>query len=333
MSTDIQNIEPLGIFNIDSLFDDQFTIAKFQEAIVKDHRNSNDVIEGVRKAIYQAAENDPDGKETRFVVDLDDELKKAIDEGSVKLVTNPGGEIFAQLRDEQGRFGKKLPIKEELIEQDISLKEVELALQMNAIGEKLEVIIDAINSINNRISDILEGQHNDRLGLYYSGMSLFIEARTVSDELLRKQITAQAIKSLSDATAQIIQELRTSVQYLVTEQYLKSKKKKAEIDERLSIIRQCYDIAFRAYFLKAAIYHENGEIQAMLSAMEEYGRFVEKLIVPHAGKLSELDDQNQFIEKGTWGIICNSLKQCNELKMRISQNHIYYLDGGIGNGN
>ncbi len=326
MNTDIITSD-----NVFALFDEQFTINELRNSIINDRNEANTVIFKIREAIYNAAINNTEEKETRFVVDLDDELKNAIHEGRVKLVTNSQGQSFAQLVDEKGRFGPKLPIKEELEEQGLSIEKAEFALQMNAIGEKLEEIISAINKLENRISDVLEGQHNDRLGLFYSGTSLFIEAQTINDEILKKQITAQALKSLSDANAQLIQELRASVRYLVTEKYLKSKNKKADIDEHLEIINQCYYIIYRASFLKVTIYLEEGEIQAMLAAMNEYRRFVENLIVPYAGKLSELDAKNPFIEKGTWATICNTLKGCNDLKTRITQNHTYYLIGEVSN--
>ncbi len=308
-----------------SLFDEQFSIADLQEAIADEEKAKDSVMMAVRNAVKKAANQDGEEEGSRYVVDLDDSLKEAISSGDIKLDTNSAGEIFAQLRDENGHFGKRLPIKEELIEQGVSVEAVELALQMDVIRDQLKEIISALSSIEGRVTEVLQGQQNDRLGLFYSGLSLYIEARSINDSVLRKQITGQALKSLSDANSQMIQELRTSVEYLITEQYKKSKKITDKIDEQLSIIHQCYDIVYRASFLKAAIYHENGEVSAMLTAIDEYGRFVEKLIVPYAGKLSELDRHNQFIEKGTWGAISRTLVGCQELKRQITQNHTYYL--------
>lgn len=308
-----------------SLFDEQFSISDLQEAIETEEASSDSIKTAVRKAVKKATGQASDDDNSRYVVDLDDGIKDAIDSGEIKLDTNASGEIFAQLRDDKGHYGKKLPIKEELIEQGVSVEAVELALQMDVIRDQLKEIISALSSIEGRVTEVLQGQHNDRLGLFYSGLSLYIEARSIRDKALRRQLIAQALKSLSDANSQMIQELRTSVEYLITEQYKKSKKITDKIDEQLSVIHQCYDIVYRASFLKAAIYHENGEIPAMLTAIDEYGRFVEKLIVPYAGKLSELDRHNQFIEKGTWGTISHTLIGCKELKQRITQNHTYYL--------
>lgn len=93
----------------------------------------------------------------------------------------------------------------------------------------------------------------------------------------------------------------------------------------MSVIQQCYDVVYRASFLKASIYQENGEIASMLMAIDQYGRFVEKMIVPYVGKLSELDRSNKFIEKGRWGKIAHSLVSCQELIQQISEGSTYLL--------
>ena len=308
-----------------SLFDEQFSINDLQEAIEAEEESTDSVMAAVRSAVKKAAGETDEEDGSRYVVDINDGLKDALDSGAIKLDTNSSGEMFAQLRDENGHYGKKLPIKEELIEQGVSVEAVELALQMDVIRNQLKEIISALSSIESRVTEVLQGQQNDRLGLFYSGLSLYLEARCINDKELRRQLTGQALKSLNDANSQMIQELRTSVKFLITEQYKKGKQKTEKIDEQLSIIHQCYDIVYRSSFLKAAIYHENREIPAMLTAIDEYGRFVEKLIVPYAGKLSELDRHNQFIEKGTWGYISRTLIGCKELKQKITQNHTYYL--------
>ena len=323
-SNEIINTSP-EIADTLSLFDEQFSIVDLQNAIARNEDESNTVLSSVRRAVKKAAKNVPDEDKAIYVVDMNEGIRAAIDSGDIKLDTNAAGEIFAQLRDEKGRYGEKLPIKEELIEQGVSVEAVELALQMDVIRDQLKEIITALSSIEGRVTAVIQGQHNDRLGLFYSGLSLYLEARSLRDESLKKQIIAQSLRSLSDANAQMIQELRTSVEYLVTEQYRRAKKMTGKIDEQLSTIHQCYDIVYRAAFLKAMIYHENGEIAAMLTAIDEYGRFVEKMIVPYAGKLSELDRHNRLIEKGTWGTICHTLVSCRNLKEQISQKHIYYL--------
>ena len=63
----------------------------------------------------------------------------------------------------------------------------------------------------------------------------------------------------------------------------------------------------------------------MLTAIDEYGRFIEKMIVPYAGLLSELDKNDKFIKTGEWGTIANKLSDCRNLKQQIMHQDTYFL--------
>ena len=54
-------------------------------------------------------------------------------------------------------------------------------------------------------------------------MSLYLEAREVSDEGLRKLLVVQSLRALSDATAQLDLELQEDVAYLANGEYRKAK--------------------------------------------------------------------------------------------------------------
>ena len=151
---------------------------------------------------------------------------------------------------------------------------------------------------------------------------------------MRKQLTAQAIKSLNDANSQMIQEARSSIEYLVTKQFRKSKDRMKKIEEHLSIVQQCCGAIFRAACMKAIVYNNCGEIDAMLVAIEEYGRFVEKLIVPNVGELSELDSSVKLISKGPWMQIADTFSGCKDMRNQIAGMNTFLLtSGGAGNGN
>lgn len=326
MEKDLQLVSNSAMDSCLSLFDAQFSIAEFNAAFSKAEVISESTLSLARAAVQRAF--DIDASNENYIVDMDDGLKESIESGAVELVTSKTGEIYAQLRNANGQFGKSIPIKKELAEEGVTVDALQMALQIEAIKVQLQMIIDSMREIENRVIDVAQGQRNDRIGLFYSGLSLYVEARSIRDDTLRKQVVAQALQSVSNANSQMIQDIRTSVEYLLTEQYRNSKKMTQKIDEHLTIINQCYDIVYRASFLKAAIYQESGEIEAMLTAIEEYGRFVEKMIVPYVGKLSELDKKDKFIDKGTWGTISHSLAGCKELRQQICENNTYFLSMG-----
>ena len=85
-------------------------------------------------------------KGSRFVVDMTDSTKKAIDKGFVKLVTEHG-KLKAQLRDANGHYGAKLDIKEEIFRKGIDVADMATALQLKALQEMLQQVADQILSI------------------------------------------------------------------------------------------------------------------------------------------------------------------------------------------
>ncbi len=303
-------------FDFLSMFDEQFSIDDFDRAIQSGKEESNAIISKARAAIKNAY-NDSE-ESFHYEVSMTEEMKQAIDSGEVSLVTSKDGLIYAQLRGEKGKFGKPLPIEKQLENQGITVEQLQLALQMEAIRSQLESMISTLKNIEGRVTDIIQGQHNDRIGLFYSGLSLFAEASCVSDDILKTQLYSQSLKALSDANAQVIQEIRSCIEYLVTKQYTGRKDYDKQIEEHLASISKCYDVVYRSTFLKAAIYHEKNEIPAMLTAIDEYGRFVEKLIIPYAGMLSELDKNEKFIEKGAWGKIASTLSVCGEMRKQLN---------------
>lgn len=308
-----------------TLFDEQFSISDFKKSFIKSEIASSEVLSETKDSIKKALYNDEIDKNVKYVVDMNDDILESIERENLKFVTGKDGELYAQLRDSNGRFGSKLPIKRELEEKEISIEALQMAIQIKAIEYQLNQILSILADLEGKIADVLVGQKNNRIGLFYSGLSLFIESKQIENEALKYQIVAQALKSLNDSNYQMIQEIRTSIEYLVTKQYEKEKKIMDKIREKISIIYQCYEVVHRTAFIKAAIYQENGEISAMLTAIDEYGRFIEKMIIPYAGKLTELDRNNNLIETGTWGKIGKTLERCKELKKMITEQSVYQI--------
>ena len=326
MKKEVQAISEEPINSCLTLFDEQFSISKFSESLEKTEANSKSILDATRVAVqnvYDKQEND-----SHFVVEMSDEIKEALQKGEVKLDTGKNGEIYAQLRKANGSYSNKLSIKEELVVQGVTPEQLLFALQMEAISAKLSTIIEDVKELETKVVAVAQGQRNDRIGLFYSGLSLYLESKVMNNTTLREQMTTMALKTISDANSQMIQDIRTSVEYLISKKYGKGKDAPERISEHLSIIRQCYDVVYRASFLKATIYQENNEIGAMLTAIDEYSRFVKQMIEPYVGILSELDPNSQLISKSDWQKIADSLSGCRDLVQQLGDGSTYYLSMG-----
>ena len=235
----------------------------------------------------------------RLVVDASDEMIQDYKDGAIKLAYEKG-HMVAQLKT-NGRYGSKLPIKEETYIDGQNSLEVQNALQLQAIQEALETISEQIQAIDVNVKEVLTGQQNDRLGLYYSGVALFIEAHGVIDDALRKHLIAQSLKALSDAVFQLTLTLQTDILYLARKEYDKNKKYKYNmINEKIDSINRSFMAIHQATVMKSAIYCMQGEIKAMAAVLHEYEHFIEGTIVSNAEMLSLCDANEKRKIEGTW---------------------------------
>lgn len=258
-------------------------------------------------------------KETQLVVDMTEDMKKAYDEGLIKLVTNKAGEMFAQVRRADGTYGNKLSIKEQVLAKGLNPLEVQNAMRTQAIQEQLEEIVATLAEISEGVSDIKQGQHNDRIGLLLSGQALYLEASVIEDPTMRKFLEAQALKSLSDAGGQLSQSITTDIKYLAEGKY-KSRKKdqKAAIEDRLSSIRNSLDAVNMLFALKAAIYYGSEETEAMLKCLEQYANFIMETVAPKSKKLAELDPAERLPKGGFWEEKALALEAVNNIRGHLN---------------
>ena len=266
-------------------------------------------------------------KGCRYVVDMTESTLEAIESGKIKLTTEKNGQIFAQIRQPNGHYGSKLPIKREEFAKGIDTVQMANAMQMQALQDQLKEIKDQIYTIDRNVKDVLQGQQNDRIGLYYSGAALFLEANSVNDEQMRKQLIAQALRSLSEATFQLSMTLQGDIRYLVNEEYKSVKGKRVElIKEKIQSIHQSFTIIHQSAMLRAGIYCEQNEIGAMTTVLGEYSHFIEETIAKNAKLLAQCDVNDDGSDLGIWNRRANLRLDVTEFSKQIkAPEKILYL--------
>ncbi len=287
------------------LLKEAFTF-RVEEAALTTERIYRDVVKqsGSKVLIPKTGE-----EKLRLAVDTSEDMLQEYRDGAIKLAQEKG-HMVAQLK-ENGRYGSKLPIKEETYIDGPSSLEVQNALQLQAIQQAIEKISDQIKAIDANVKEVLTGQQNDRLGLYYSGVALFIEAYNVTDESFRKPLIAQSLKALSDAVFQLTLTLQTDILYLANEEYDKEKYKYNLINEKIESINRAFMAIHQATIMKAAIYCLQGEIKAAAAVLQEYERFIEGTIAKNAKMLSQCDASEKRKIDDTW-------KNRAELRLEVS---------------
>ena len=294
-----------GLLN---LYDEQFKYSAFKTLISKKNREANQFMNNIFESINQEESDD-----VKLVVDLSDEMKEKYRQGLLKFDKDKDGKMYAQLRDENNRYGKKLNIKEDIKESDLIF-----ANQLNMITDVLNKIVDTLENIEECIHNVLLDLHNDRVGLYYSGLALYLEALQTSDELLKNALIAQSLKSLNDAQAQIIQEFKADIYYLKSPAFLKIKKKKHDVlIEKMQNIHECYQTINRIISLKAMIYFDNNQLSSMMMVCTEYQRFIDTFIKPNKGFLIECDPRDDKLINGIWEKRANTFIQCKDIQKQL----------------
>lgn len=238
-------------------------------------------------------------KGCRYVVDASESTLKAIESGTLKL-TQENGKTYAQLRV-NGKYGSKLPIKREVFRNGIDPTQMANALQMQALQDQIQDVTNQLILIDSSVREVLQGQQNDRIGLYYSGLSLFLESRSISDAGLRNALQSQALRALSEATFQLKLTMQSDIQYIKKKEYEKAKGKRKElIVEHMNNINQSFAFIHQATMLRAGIYCDIGEHASMVRVLEEYSHFIDNDVAKNALLLSQYDMNDDGTENGLW---------------------------------
>ncbi len=236
----------------------------------------------------------------RLVVDASENTLKAIEQGKIKLTTAKG-KTYAQLLDAKGHYSTKLPIKKEVFAKGIDPVKMANAMQMRALQDQIEIIAEQITVIDHNVREVIQGQQNDRIGLYYSGVALYLEAKNITDGDMQKALIAQSLRALSEATFQLSLTMKTDIQYLVNREYETIRGKRAElIGSRMSNINQSFAFIHQATLLRAAIYCNLGELPVMSTVLEEYSHFIEDTVAKNAPLLAQCDVSDNGTENGIW---------------------------------
>ncbi|MPM21345.1 hypothetical protein SDC9_67789 [bioreactor metagenome] len=249
----------------------------------------------------------------RLIVDIPESTLKAIDTGKLKLSMGKNGQCYAQLMDENGHFSTKLPIKREAFARGVDPVQMANAMQMKALQAQLESITEQISAIDRSVREVLQGLQNDRIGLYYSGVALYLEAMNVTDEEMKKTLMVQALRALAEASFQLSLTMKADIQYLVDKEYDSVRGKRAAlICERMNSINQSFAYIHQATLFRAAIYCNQNELAAMSTVLEEYSGFIKGTVAKNAPLLAQCDVADNGTEKGLW-------KSRAKLQLDVSQ--------------
>lgn len=203
--------------------------------------------------------------------------------------------------EELSIFDDAYPIKLEEFGTAFDPMTMAAALQMRALQNQVEQISDQLNIIDHNVKEVLQGQQNDRISLYYSAAALFAESQTIQDKQLRNDLMLQALGKLTDCTFQLTLTMKSDIRYLVNGEYKSAKGKRVEqIEQKMQNINQAFAYIHQSFILRAAIYCRQGEPEAMAAVLKEYSEFIETVVAKNAGLLAQCDIRDDGTLAGIW---------------------------------
>jgi hypothetical protein len=168
------------------------------DAIMFDEEKRQKVIQLLRQipAVLDIAKKLSEGKTYQAV--FTPETLERIRNRSVRLDKKDNGLFSPIIRDvETGRYADQVDLKE--ISPDMLSSLSQLATQ-----QTLADIVHRLEVIDTKITDVLQGQINDRLAEVESGIHLYEQAVVASDPDVRRELIVSAIQELNDGRNKLI---------------------------------------------------------------------------------------------------------------------------------
>lgn len=256
-------------------------------------------------------------KTERLQLVFSDEVQKKIADGTYRLMKRKDvdGIFKAVVVDEKGKARAIADLKWEEIRNGVDPAGMTSAMQGMAIQQQLREISEQLQNMSAAMEDVLIGQHNNRLAMFFSGEAIYREALAASDESLRKSLTSSAIMALTNASASLQASLVYEINSICDKYDAEKGRfvgiKTEKLKEKMYLINSSFQTIHKANTLKAAIYYKEGEYQALTTVLSDYKGFLERSLPEDKALILYLADPNEKTFDGTWNI------RKNELPVRI----------------
>jgi len=237
---------------------------------------------------------------------IPDEIKQAVKSGLAELipVKDVNNAFFLQIRTKVGgliingkEYGKNRKIGDIALGTKNIPADVVGAMQCLSMQNQLNQVTKGLKEISEacefNFGRLIQGQRDDRLAKLLSSRSCFIQALTLSDESLQRQMLIQAVHDANSARAELAFQIRSDIALLGDEKKPNSKTMgKIVNDINKTIIAMDNAVQLTLYSYQAL-----GEHSAQLSVVKEHETFIKQVL------LKEIDYQDS--KQIAWRVICS----------------------------
>jgi hypothetical protein len=266
---------------------------------------------------------------------ISDEIKQALQSGTAELIQckDSTDTFYFQIRTtikglvingkEYGihRKIKDIPIGMKSVPTDVSgaMQCLSLQRQLNQVAKRINELSEACSYNFGRI---IQGQRDDRLAKLLSSRSCFVQALAMSDELLQKQMLAQALSDANSARAELAYQVKSDIALLGAAKNPSSQ----DMIKIVSDINRAVVAMNNAVQISLLSYQALGQHDAQLAVVKEYEFFIKQVLL-------KIIDYNG-IKHPAWRLICSSgdstttPKGFAKLPAMLLENCTEFLDNG-----
>ena len=208
--------------------------------------------------------NDNDNVE--YVAKLSEVAKEKLKSGEWSYgIRKKTGETYAVLKDtESGKIKSSVTLEKRAV------KELGNLPELSAIQGQLASISEQIESLNELVIRVEQGQYNDRFSGFFSARQLIVEALATRNEQLKKELLLSAIKENNNTIAKLMMSIYTDGLDFIN---IKTNSKDAKRINTL--LQQSISYLSSAMQLNVVAYTVLEEHESVIAVLSNYKAFTE----------------------------------------------------------
>ena len=212
--------------------------------------------------------NDNDNVE--YVAKLSEVAKEKLKSGEWSYgIRKKTGETYAVLKDtETGKIKSSVTLEKRAVKDLGNLPE------LSAIQGQLASISEQIESLNELVIRVEQGQYNDRFSGFFSARQLIVEALATRNEQLKKDLLLSAIKENNNTIAKLMMSIYTD-----SLAFTNLKTKQTDANRINILLQQSISYLSSAMQLNVVAYTVLEEHESVIAVLSNYKAFTEQTLL------------------------------------------------------
>lgn len=212
--------------------------------------------------------NDNDNVE--YVAKLSEVAKEKLKSGEWSYgIRKKTGETYAVLKDtETGKIKSSVTLEKRIV------KELGNLPELSAIQGQLASISEQIESLNELVIRVEQGQYNDRFSGFFSARQLIVEALATRNEQLKKELLLSAIKENNNTIAKLMMSIYTD-----SLDFINRDTKPRDAKRINTLLQQSISYLSSAMQLNVVAYTVLEEHESVIAVLSNYKAFTEQTLL------------------------------------------------------